>query len=277
MQEKVLTDYQEALDKIKTELSDKRTELNTLLNQTIENLNTSIPKMRNEAKLLQEEIVRLTKVVEEKKNESNKEKESFQSHYNNLEILLKQEYAKRMITLDEIERKNAIRDAEYTLSINNLRKLELELNKEKEEIALSSNNLIQDRNAFESHKTVELHNIDTLKAERQRLLDEAKLIQEHSKNQLEEIKLKSKELKKSLSESEQVKLRIVEAQSILKEAKELEENTKNREIKLNEMHVKIMADGRKIALKTEELEAKEALLNQRENNLQLAEANLTKG
>ena len=88
--------YSFELDKITKALAIKRTEMATLARQTVENLESSIPQLKEDVAILNKEIERLNKCIEDKItngyiNAINSRNNSFEFIFNLIETELKKE------------------------------------------------------------------------------------------------------------------------------------------------------------------------------------------
>jgi hypothetical protein len=269
--------YTQELNKVITELTVKRSELGALARTTVEHLETSIPRLRNEVKGIQDEIAILNKTIQSKKEEAEKERVDYEGHYKNLERLLKDEYIKRKNELDQAELRQSERDRSNREMAVNLSDREKALSQSSENLSNLRQAFHRDQEVFESKKISETNEINRIKNEAINNLDTTNKLKKEEESKIKELSLKINELDVKIKEAENVKLRISEANKTLEFAREIERNNDQREARLNELNAKNIAENRRLSQRSEAQDKREESLNVREKNLQLIEASISKG
>lgn len=271
LQEKIKI-YSQALEDIKVELTSRRSEMAELTRQTIEDLDARIPQLRKKAQEMDAKIVELDKQIKERERTAAQEQQSYAKFYSDLEEGLKKKF-----------------DALY-----------LSLNKESAE----AKNLLDENNK----RVIELNELQRILYEKQRILDGKELSLIAKKDQMDAfLKEESEKIKKSVDlinleksgisileanlkakeanlnhvikqaeaeklEAEKVVKRIAEAQAILDEANNVKDANVKKEDELNQLKVKLMADTARNNRRSDELNAREVKLNERDANLKILEA-----
>lgn len=275
--ENKISTYKNALQEVTAQLTQKRSELGALAHVTIEHLQTEIPALRKQSEELKEEIKQLDSLVKIRNFEYSSKKEDLEAHYKNLEDLLKTEYISRKKELDTIEQKFSSREMLNLQTENSFSDREKNIT-EREEILFAAKEVHQKDvetsrlNNAQSLQELELRNSKIAELNKQ-LDDRVKSIETFKS----EVDFRSVEVAKREKACEDILLRINEANVILENAKNIEEDYKKRESSLNEMHVKNIAETNRITKRGDVLNEKESLLKAREDNVKLAEEAIAKG
>lgn len=268
--------YKYALEEVKKELTQKRTELGTLAQTTVEHLETSIPELRKQAEEQQQQVAYLDKLIAEKNQEVQKERDVHKGHYENLEKMLRDEYTKRLIEQNarDLEIENRIKSNKNLISELELR--EIQLVNGNETLSNLRKSFEQEIIDFNVKKKEELENIENKKNE----INKTEMSIKSKKEDIIKLQDKANEVLVKLEERERLAeltiTRIKEVEEGKEEISRREKRCLDKEVKLNELNIKIIASKKKLDLFNDELEEKEKNLNEREANLKIAESFLNK-
>lgn len=267
-----LENYNKALADVIAELTKKRTELNELAHQSVENLQTSIPALRTQVVKLEARVVELDKAIEERELIYSLKKDDLDTHYRMLENLLKDEYRTRKDNLDMIEEKQLASVEKVKQDKVNIEARENELNIKNDELVRKEEAFTNKVSYFEHENKTELKNIERAKEQLENSKVSLKADKELLRINNEELAIKFKELSFKNKQADEIIERISEAQGILNSARYFEQQTVVRQNELNEQNVKVIADTKKNNLRSAALDDREEKLNKREDNLKMLEA-----
>lgn len=270
--------FQRELSDLIAKVTQKRTELATVSKQTIEHLNTEIPRLRAEAESKAAEIARLDKVIADKAKKASEQKESLEAEYKALELNIITKYQAKYKIIEAREAEIKEIKASYDDKLASLVNRELALQSATTAFSANKESFEKDLKAFNKKKE------DYLK-ELARLKDEAEDLVALNKEEKKELEKLSKEIvvrTKSLNMREEtVNGGIDKASKILEDARtkesnalSMEEKNKESEAKLNTLAIQIRADQITNSRRTDALNEVEQKLNLRDKNIKLVEASL---
>lgn len=268
--------YQDELERVKQELTHKRTELATLARKTVEDFEVSIPNLVSKASTLQVEIDRLEKIIEQKTAKFNEENNAVIAQYRNLENALKREYELKNEKLVKRENDNALKVDEYKRNLANLEQREASLKADREAFEKKTTEdqkaFAKEKELFEKEKSDSLTKINSDLAESEHKLKNINVLKDSLELMKKDVAKQTEDLKKKSAHADEIIARINEATAILNKARELEIKNDDRAAKLNELSIKLSADTRRNNARTSSLDDIDAILKKREENIKVLEA-----
>ncbi len=270
--DKTISAHKAEIERLITEVKNKRAELNQNAGKTVDSLNVDIPKLRQEKSSLENEISQLNKTIQDKLAASKKADENAVAHYDNLQKLLLEEYSKRHAELD----KQAIG---LTGLASTLNKQAEGLRQQQADHAQSVSTHEKDKDDFDklvkdhdAYRTTVLNQIQNAKLDSNNHAIEADIRIRAADNKEKENNAREEKLQIREKQADETIARIDEANKILEQASIKESANKEKETTLNQQVVQIKADRSRLSAKEDSLNAREQSLNQRENNLKELEA-----
>ncbi len=277
-------DYCEALEKIKVELSNKRSEMANLAMQTVKDFETKIPALQAKINTLNGEVSRLDKLIAVKSKQADADEEYWKKHYLTLEVELNKAHDARTAMFKYKDDQYDLRDKAHAQSIVEMtnREQSLVVSKENHISELESHNKLVEQ--FENDKEFHEKLVGEIMDNVNKHLQDAQAEKNKQVAITKKLEEQSTALAKATQEAKYVIARINEAQEKLDAAQLLvdrayiQEDKNKKDIEtLNEFHSRNIAEIQRILNDQDALSARERLLFQRENNVKVAEASLRKG
>lgn len=276
--EQKLKIYQEELDKIIKALALKRTEMSTLAKQTLSNFEAQIPALEEKIALLNAEIKRLDRVIEEKRKASEREYTNYANEFHNKEQELEQAYEKKMVEATRLIAEAKDAKAEAAQQIASLNDREDKIRRYVEE---KEKSFFYEKQQIESQITT----LDKLKESHIRLVDETSQKIQKERDELnaraESIATLESELK---AMADELKRKDAIADSIIANADQVSERIENcicleekivaKNEESNRLRVEALAEMKRANKRMAELDAREQELLKREQNIKDAEAKI---
>lgn len=269
---KDIEEYNKALQEVTEQLRIKRSELASQAQLTVEDLNKSIPLLRNTIESLKLEISQLSEIIENLRKEQARETFDAVSHYNALEADLKKDYEYKKEKLrDTLDQITAIRDA-IDRENEDLKAREVTLANNQGILAIAWAEFNTEKEKFDNYKKNELAEIERKNKE---LLSNQEILNNNLrivKEQQESLKAKIVEFETAKAQADDILLKIDEAQKVLDEAKNVSISNALQLEEINKQSVKNRADMVKNSKRTDELNEIERQLKERESNIKLLES-----
>lgn len=280
--------YAEKIELFKRELavlvkqmSEKRTEMATLAKKTLADYEAMIPKLEADILNKRKMLDSINSAITQRNEDHNRKLEDYKSHYQQLEKRLEDSYARKESQL--LEAKNRLEDMhkkkqkEFDDADRDLRERERIVN-ESAVVVLD----LKDKNKFEESKLRKARELfdDEIASFNEGIVEQRSVL-ESLKNGVKE---KTKQLDDKLKafddkdkRAEAVLVRLKEVEERENKLVKLQDSLVKRGSDLDEFHVKLIAENRKIDLRLEELGKIETKLQEREKNIKLAEEKIAKG